>query len=88
MVIYSNNTGSSIKDSIIISDVEDSHEGINAEYRYIEKKFGEKGLDWNLVKQILLSEEGEFYDQIIIQLKDGKNINIYFNITEFFGKGF
>jgi hypothetical protein len=88
MVTYSDNTGSSIEDSIVISDVEDHTEGINAEYLYLGKKFGEKGTDWNLVKQSLLSEDNQYFDRIIIELKDGTNVNIYFNITEFFGKGF
>ena len=88
MVTYSNNTGNTIKDAIVISDVESHTEGINAEYSYIEEQFGEKGVDWNLVKQFLLSEENQYYDQVIIQLKDGTDVNIYFNITEFFGIGF
>ena len=47
MVTYSAHEGKSIEDAIIITDVNDHFEGINAEYLYIENKFGRRGLDGN-----------------------------------------
>ena len=40
MVTYSDNAGKSIEDAIIITDVNDHFEGIDAEYLYIENNFG------------------------------------------------
>jgi len=46
MVICSGRKGKSIKGTIIISDVDNHFEGISAEYRYIEDKYGRSGVDW------------------------------------------
>ena len=70
MVTYSDNEGESIKDAIIIDEVDDHFNGINAEYFYIENKFGTRGINWKLVKQELLNEKQQVYDRITIQLKD------------------
>ncbi|UCG01964.1 MAG: hypothetical protein JSW11_20495 [Candidatus Heimdallarchaeota archaeon] len=88
MVSYSAHDGSTIENAIIISDVHDHFEGINAEYLYLENKFGKRGVEWQLLKQELLNENQNVYDRLIIQLSDKAVINVYFNLTEFFGKGF
>ncbi|MFX1283436.1 MAG: hypothetical protein ACFFB5_07265 [Promethearchaeota archaeon] len=88
MVTYSANEGRSIEDAIIITDVDDHFEGIDAEYRYIENEFGRRGVEWQLIKQELLNEKQQVYDRIIIQLTDQSVVNLYFNLTAFFGKGF
>ena len=88
MVTYSAHEGKSIEDAIIITDVNDHFEGINAEYLYIENKFGRRGLEWQLVKQELLNENQQVYDRITIQLSDQTEISLFFNLTTFFGKGF
>lgn len=43
MISFSVNEGKSIEDTIIITDVNDHFEGINAEYLYIEENFGKRG---------------------------------------------
>lgn len=86
--MYSAHEGKSVEDAIIISHVNDHFEGINAEYLYIEQKFGKRGVDWQLIKQELLNENQKVYDRFIFQLSDQTVISLYFNLTEFFGKGF
>lgn len=88
MVTYSDNEGKSIEDAIIITDVNDHFEGIDAEYLYIEDNFGKRGVGWKLVKQELLNENQQVFDRITIQLTDQTVISRYFNLTAFFGKGF
>lgn len=88
MVTYSAHKGKSIEDAIIITDVNDHFEGINAEYHYIEHKFGQRGVDWQLIRQELLKENEGVYDRLIIQLSDQTVVSLYFNLSEFFGKGF
>lgn len=88
MVTYSDNEGKSIEDAIIITEVNDHFEGIDAEYRYIEKTFGMRGVEWKLIKQELLNENQQVFDRITIQLTDQTEISLYFNLTAFFGKGF
>jgi len=86
MAQYIEKSGKSIKEAIVVLDVENGREGIRAEYEYIEKKFGRRGIDWNLEMQYLLQENEMAYDQIEIRLSDGSIETIYFNITFFFGK--
>lgn len=88
MIKYSGHEGKSIKDAIIISDVDNHFEGINAEYQYIEHKYGRRGVNWLLIRQELLNENQKVYDRIIIQLTNQTEISLYFDLTEFFGKGF
>ncbi|NTV27674.1 MAG: hypothetical protein HGA93_03200, partial [Methanothrix sp.] len=61
-------------------------EGIDAEYYYLEKRFGKRGTDWNLDQQSLVNEDGANYDAMDITLSDGSKQTIYFDITDFFGK--
>ncbi len=88
MVSYSKNEGKSIEDAIIITDVNDHFAGIDAEYRFIENKFGERGISWKLIKQELLNEKQQVFDRITIQLTDQTVVSLYFDLTAFFGKGF
>ena len=88
MVSYSANEGKSIEDAIKITDVNDHFEGIDAEYRFIENKFGERGKRWKLIKQELLNEKQQVFDRITIKLTDQTVASLYFDLTAFFGKGF
>jgi hypothetical protein len=88
--LESNNSrlGTSIDNAIIIKNSVSHFEGIDAEYRVISEKYGEKGVDWNLKQQRLLYNKNKYYDMIEITLKNGSEIALYFDITDFFGKGF
>ena len=88
MVGYSTNKGKSIEDAIIITDVNDHFAGIDAEYLFIENKFGERGKKWKLIKQELLNEKQQVFDRMTIQLNDQTVVSLYFDLTAFFGKGF
>ena len=88
MVNYSANEGNSIDDAIRITEVNDHFEGIDAEYLFIEDRFGKRGVGWKLVKQELLNEKQQVFDKITIELADQNVKSLYFNLTAFFGKGF
>ena len=60
---------------------------MDSEYVYLNAKYGLRGLDWELVQQALLTENGREYDQMDLKLFDGTEKTLYFDITEFFGKG-
>ena len=85
-ITFSNNNGESIDDAIIIRNAKTDLEGIDAEYYYLEKRFGKRGTDWNLDQQSLVNEDGANYDAMDITLSDGSKQTIYFDITDFFGK--
>lgn len=83
MVKITGGNGTSFNDAIIISDC--SHfEGIDQEYIVLKKRFGK----YKLIKQSLLEESGKVYDLLEIQLENGSNTEVYFEITDFFGIGF
>jgi hypothetical protein len=85
-VTFSNNTGKSIEDAIVIYNAKTDWEGVDSEYYYLEKMFGKKGIDWNLDRQSLRDVGKRYYDVMEITLSDGRKITIYFDITGFFGK--
>ena len=83
MVRVSGGDGSSLEDAIIISDCNDI-EGVDLEYIEVKKRFG----NYTLIRQSLLNNEGRMFDKLELELEDGSNIEVYFDITDFFGKGF
>jgi len=85
MVEYAGGDGSSKENAVIIKGAKSSMEGIGAEYRYLSEKFGERGKDWELILQSLIEDKGKRYDMMIVDLKDGTNTTIYFDISGFFG---
>ena len=73
--------GSSIEKAIIISDCNNT-EGVHQEYVEVEKRFGK----YRLIRQVLLNQEGKMYDKLELELENGEVIDLYFDITHFFGK--
>jgi hypothetical protein len=84
MVMYNNNIGDSLENAVVIHGAANSGEGIIAENQYLSEKFGQRGLDWNKREQSLIGKENKHIDKIEIELKDGTNKTVYFDITEFF----
>ena len=74
-------------DPIQISGVTTNSEGVRAEYQYLSERFGKRGEDCTLVRQSLISlPSSGMCDLMIIKLADGQTIEIYFDISSFFGK--
>ena len=78
-------SGESIEDAIIIH-APNSRIGVAKEYEWVRKHFGQPNVDWILGFQQLLDEGDRFYDLLHIRLADGTEKDIYFDITDFFGK--
>lgn len=76
--------GSSFEKAIIIK-AKTSSEGIAAEYNYLEKKYGRKYVDWQMIQQSLSYHNKKPFDILKIKYKD-KTFNVYFEISSFFGK--
>ena len=84
-ITFSDNSGQSIEDAIVIDYAMGEEDGVAAEYYYLEEKFGQRDVDWFLESQELVSEEKRFYDRMDVELADKTRIAVYFDITEFFG---
>lgn len=85
-VTFSNNAGLSQDDAIVIMNTINDSEGVDAEYYYLEQRFGDRLEDWDLVSQALLDQGEKIYDRMDLTLSSGSSVTIYFDITDFFGK--
>lgn len=74
--------GSSIEKAIIITGTEDTGKGVKAEYDYLDRKFRR----YERLSQGLLDKDGKYYDVFTLKDPKGKQIEVYFDITAFFGK--
>ena len=83
MIKISGGDGSSFENAIIISDC-DHMQGIEQEYIEARKRFG----NYSLIRQNLMEYNQRTIDKLELRLEDGQQIEVYFDITEFFGKGF
>jgi hypothetical protein len=80
MVRISGGNGASLEQAIIISDCNNS-EGVQQEYDIVKNIFG----DYKLICQALIEQEGKYFDKLGLNINE-KQIELYFNITDFFGK--
>ena len=74
--------GSSIENAIVISECNNS-EGIAQEYSEVRKRFG----NYKLIQQSLLNIDNRMYDKLELEI-EGEQVDVFFDITDFFGKGF
>jgi hypothetical protein len=85
-IIFAGGSGNSPEDAIIIKNAQNRWGVVNAEYLYLQERFGERDTHWKLIMQALLKGERRV-DWLVIELTDGSRKSIYFDISEFFGKG-
>lgn len=82
MIKYKGGDGSNKEKAIIISGAESEFEGVDAEYNYLDSKLGE----YELVSQDLLDEGDNQYDVLNIKLHGSEEKEVWFDITDFYGK--
>jgi len=85
-ITFSGGPGDTPETAVVISGAPNSMAGISAEYYYLEKKFGQRNVDWKLKRQSMRQIKGKIYDRMEIELKDGSRKDVFFDISEFFGK--
>jgi hypothetical protein len=83
---FEGGSGDSQEDAIVIKNADNHLAGVEAEYLYLQKRFGERDLHWRLIRQTFRKGKN-LIDQLTIELKDGNIKNIYFDISDFYGKG-
>jgi hypothetical protein len=82
--LYTGGDGSSREKAVIINTTA-SAIGISAEYQWITSRYGPQGQAWTRTCQSLVPMGEKAYDELIIQLKDGSEQTIYFEISAFYG---
>lgn len=85
-IYFEGGSGETLNNAIIIKGAENGNVGVAIEHQYLDMKFGCRNLTWKIDKQELLVENNRRYNQIDIQLRDGSDRTIFFEITDFFGK--
>jgi len=83
MVKISGGDGSSFEEAIKISNCSNT-EGVKQEYIEVRKRLG----NYQLIRQSLQDKNGRMFDVLELILENGREITLYFDITDFFGKGF
>jgi hypothetical protein len=64
-----------------------NYEAVQAEHQYLQKRFGVQNRDWKLVRQVLLkTSTGRMNDLIVVRQADGRQVELRFDITDYFGK--
>lgn len=82
MISYKGGNGFNQQESIIILGAKNEAEGVDAEYDYLDSKYGE----YELVSQEFIGEADKQYDLLRIQLPDDTRKAVWFDITDFYGK--
>ena len=80
------NNGLTKEEAIIILGAKDETEGVDAEYNWLEEKYGEENVDWEMIDQTLLDEGDRQFDILKIKFSNGKTEEFWFDITDFYGK--
>lgn len=86
MTTWSDHSGESLEDAVIILNAPNEPAGVQAEYRWLEAHYGHRGTDWELRMQALLMPQGRPYDRLDVQLSDGRCVSVFFDISGFFGR--
>ena len=80
-ITYAGGDGSSFEKAVVIKGATEGT-GVDAEYRWLSKNYP----SYRMRRQSLKNNGGKAYDVLAITTKDGKELNVYFDITGFFGK--
>ena len=79
---YGGGDGLTIPTAVVILHAKGEKEGVRAEYHWISVHHP----DWKTRGQVLLQGENGIYDKIVCVKPDGKTVDIFFDISGFFGK--
>jgi hypothetical protein len=86
-IVYQGYDGSSVEKAIIIKKAANLKEGIAAEYSYLERELGQRGIIWKPLGQYLHPVANKRYDIIKVKIINTNEIKYFcFDITKFFGK--
>ena len=82
---FGGGSGDSLTNAVVIK-TKNHFDGVSAEKVFISRQFGREGSDWFFDSQKLLFVDGKAFDLITFSLANGSMKQIYFDISEFFGK--
>lgn len=84
--LYSGGDGASTESAVVISAT-NSLAGIDAEYKWIEKRYGPRNQAWKVISRMHGSNQnGKSYETFDIECTNGTRVKIIFDITAFYGR--
>jgi hypothetical protein len=84
--LFAGGDGSSTAQAVVINATSSSV-GINAEYKWIESRYGARDKDWTIEMRMHGgSDDGKSYETFYIKLADGTPKTIVFDISSFYGR--
>lgn len=84
--LYAGGDGSTAQSAVVINATSSSA-GINAEYKWIESRYGTRDKDWTIEMRMHGgSDDGKSYETFQIKLADGAPKTIVFDISSFYGR--
>jgi hypothetical protein len=86
MITYKDGNGSTKAEAVVILGAKNEMEGVDAEYNWIEEKFGKQNIGWELNDQELRDEGIKQYDILRIKFPSGETTELWFDISAFYGK--
>ena len=86
MFTYKGGNGLDTGEAIIIIGAIDELEGIDAEYIWLEEKYGKQDLEWELIDQEFIDLDNIKYDLLKIKFQNGEIKKFWFDITDFYEK--
>jgi hypothetical protein len=86
MISYKNGNGTSQRNAIKIVGAKTDWDGVAAEYALVRRAFKILHKKWELLFQELIHENERSYDRLVLRDEDGNVGEIWFDITDFFGK--
>jgi len=86
MITYKGGNGLDTREAIIIIGAIDELEGIDAEYIWLEEKYGKQDLEWELIDQEFIDLDTIKYDLLKIKFQNGEIKEFWFDITDFYEK--
>jgi hypothetical protein len=86
MITYRGGNGLTKEESIIILGAKDETEGVDAEYIWLEQKYGRAEVDWEMIDQTLLDGGDSQFDILKIKFSYGKMEEFWFEIDDFYGR--
>jgi hypothetical protein len=81
---FAGGDGSSMKAAIVILGAKGERDGTAAEYKYLDLLMPDAS--HTVRGQALLEDNGRSYDRLDVEMAGGKSMNVFFDITDYFGK--
>ena len=86
MITYKGGNGLTKEEAVIILGAKDETEGVDAEYEWLEERFGKQNINWEMNDQQFIDEGDRQFDVLRIKFRDGNAKEFWFDITDFYGR--